>query len=90
MGISGVINVAMTVGLLALLGGLIWWRRGRSAHTDRRPRRALRVVLTVSASIAALAACAYVWFLIQLQNVVSWPTRPAPPSKEVPAWTGSW
>lgn len=68
MGILGVINAAMAAGMLVFVVGLIWWRWGGRSREDRRPRRVLRVVLTISGSLIVLAAGAYIWFLVQLRN----------------------
>ncbi|WP_431838074.1 hypothetical protein [Cellulomonas sp. Y8] len=68
MGILGVINAAMAVGMLIFVVGLIWWRWGGRPREDRRPRRVLRGVLTISGSLIVLAVGAYIWFLIQLRN----------------------
>ncbi|WP_147794845.1 hypothetical protein [Cellulomonas sp. Y8] len=64
----GLINAAMAVGMLVFVVGLIWWRWGGRPREDRRPRRVLRVVLTISGSLIVLAVGAYIWFLIQLRN----------------------
>ncbi len=68
MDVLGLINAAMAVGMLVFVVGLIWWRWGGRPREDGRPRRVLRVVLTISGSLIVLALGAYIWFLIQLRS----------------------
>ncbi|WP_158373441.1 hypothetical protein [Cellulosimicrobium cellulans] len=68
MGILGLINVAMAVGFLVFVVGVIWWRWGGRPREDRRPRRVLRVILTISGSLIVPAVGAYIRFLTQLRN----------------------